>query len=264
MKKPIISILLMIFAANAFAQFPAQQRSINDIFPNISAAVKEEIFTENGYVKSSEKTNGFVILANEQSALNPQIVNMVLRGNPGYFTESILIIPVIQNSVNLLDIYNALGKIRLLKGRLYDSHTRGRPVPLFEDATRLTSERQLTPIPDPMSASTLPGTETIYVRLRDTNFGNTYYRAEIAIMGNGIRCTLTNFRSMNYLLIPVIKEEKFTAQLYFEPIQEGVLIYSVAGADISDFFASRIDINSAISKRLAVITGWAADGIKKK
>jgi hypothetical protein len=59
----------------------------------------------------------------------------------------------------------------------------------------------------------------------------------------------------------VIREGRFIAQLYFEPIQEGILIYSIAGADIPEIFASRIDMNSAISKRLAVITSWAAEGI---
>jgi hypothetical protein len=62
----------------------------------------------------------------------------------------------------------------------------------------------------------------------------------------------------------VIKEGNFTAQLYIEPIEEGILIYSIAGADISDFFASKIDMDSAIIKRLAVIVSWAADGINQK
>jgi hypothetical protein len=61
----------------------------------------------------------------------------------------------------------------------------------------------------------------------------------------------------------VIKEEKFIAQLYFELIQEGILIYSIAGADVSDFVSSRIDMSSAISKRLAVIIAWVAEGITK-
>ncbi|MDR2257702.1 MAG: hypothetical protein LBE14_00980, partial [Treponema sp.] len=63
---------------------------------------------------------------------------------------------------------------------------------------------------------------------------------------------------------PVIKEEKFIAQLYFEPITEGVLVYSIAGADVSDFVASKIHMPSAIAKRLAVIISWVVDGISQK
>jgi hypothetical protein len=41
-----------------------------------------------------------------------------------------------------------------------------------------------------------------------------------------------------------------------------MLIYSLAGTDVSDFIANRIDIPSAISKRLAVFIDWVSDGIK--
>jgi len=189
---------------------------------------------------------------------------MILRKNPGYLVESILVIPEKPGSVSLLEVYNALGKIGDLKGRLYDSHSKGRPVPLFEEATRIVSERQTSSIPDPAPSAKLPNTETVYIKLRDTNFGNTYYKGDMALVENGIRYTLTNFRTMSYLFVSVINKDKFTVQLYIEPIKEGILIYSVAGADISDFVASKIDIESAIAKRLAVITSWAVDGIKKK
>jgi hypothetical protein len=61
----------------------------------------------------------------------------------------------------------------------------------------------------------------------------------------------------------VIREEKFSAQLYFEPISEGVLIYGLAGVDVSDFVSSRIDMKSAIGKRLSVILSWITEGVKK-
>jgi hypothetical protein len=51
--------------------------------------------------------------------------------------------------------------------------------------------------------------------------------------------------------------------LYIELLNEGVLLYSIAGADISDFLATRIHIDSAITKRLDVFTAWAAEGMYK-
>jgi hypothetical protein len=80
----------------------------------------------------------------------------------------------------------------------------------------------------------------------------------------GLSYSLSNFKSLTYLLIPVIREEKFTAQLYFEPIAEGILIYGLAGADVSDFVSSRINMASAIDKRLTVIISWVAEGIARK
>jgi hypothetical protein len=259
MKKQLILCLLLFIANNIFAQ----TRSFDEIFPNLNKDIRNSVFSNSGYVKSSQKTSGFIIMGNDKnSKLDPQIVNNVLRKNPGYLVESILVVP--DSSVNLLNIYNALGNIRDLRGRLYNSATRNQAVPLFEEATRIQSNKQTNAIPDPAPSKTLPRTETVYIRLKDVNFGNTYYRGDMALVQNGLRYTLTNFRNISYLFVPVMKEEKFIAQLYFEPIQEGILIYSVAGADISDFVASKIDIDSAISKRLNVIISWAADGIRKK
>jgi hypothetical protein len=75
---------------------------------------------------------------------------------------------------------------------------------------------------------------------------------------------LTNNKNINYFFITVIKEGMFSVQLYFEVISEGVLIYSLAGADVSDFVSSRIDMPSAIYKRLAVIISWVAEGITER
>jgi len=161
-------------------------------------------------------------------------------------------------------VYNVLGNIKGLKGSLYNSHTRKKEIPLFEDATRIISDKKTTPIADPAPAVSVPAAETIYIRLKDVNFGNTYYRADMAVLKNGLRYTLSNFKNITYLLIPVIREEKFIAQLYIEPINEGVLIYSIAGTDISDFFASRVSVDSAILKRLSAITSWVAEGITSK
>jgi hypothetical protein len=164
--------------------------------------------------------------------------------------------------LNKLDAYNALGKIRDLTGRLYHSHSRNEEIPLFEDATRLESSRRNNPIQDPPPARELPLSETIYLRLKDVNFGNSYYRADISTSLHGITYNLTNYRSLSYLFFTVIREERFSAILYLEPLVEGMLVYSVAGADASNFISSRIDIPSAISKRLAVFIGWVSDNVK--
>jgi len=100
--------------------------------------------------------------------------------------------------------------------------------------------------------------------LKDANFGNSYYRGDIALFQRGLRYSLTNNKNISYFFITVIKEEKFTVQLYFEVISEGILIYSLAGADVSNFVSSRIDMSSAIGKRLAVIMSWAAEGIAQR
>ena len=261
LKFPNKSIIALFYLSSVINIY-AQTRAFNDIFPNINQNIRNAAMGPEGYVQASQRANGFQIIGDSRNCnLEQQIVNNVLARNPGYLVESISVIPGNPGFVSLLDVYNALGNIRGLSGRLYNSYTRNQEVPLFEDATRVLSEKRTTAIPDPAPARILPRAETVYIRLKDANFGNTYYRGEMALIQNGLCYTLSNFKSLSYLFVPVIREEKFIAQLYFEPIYEGLLIYSIAGADIPELFASRIHINSAISKRLAVITSWATEGI---
>jgi hypothetical protein len=176
--------------------------------------------------------------------------------------ESLLVIPYEGEPVKLLNVYNALGKIQNLKGRLYHSATRDENIPLFEEATRLKGAGRNSAVEDPPDASAIPPPETIYIRVKDVNFGNSYYRADISTTPEGLLYYLSNSKSLTYLFVPVIKEGNFITRMYFEPIAEGVLVYSIAGAEVSDFISSRIDISSAIRKRLVVILDWVIDGLK--
>jgi hypothetical protein len=96
----------------------------------------------------------------------------------------------------------------------------------------------------------------------DVNFGKCYYRAEIKSNGAGIWYTLSNFKSISYMLIPAIKPENLIIQLYLEPLDEGVLIYGLTGVSAVDLAGKHVDIPSTISKRLDVIYEWIGDNIK--
>jgi len=253
-------LLLILFPLAAETPLTAQ-RSFNEIFPGISSSVREAAFSNEGFSKSTGKVSPSALIGSGQSVIDPKIIEAVLLKQPGFLVESILVIPGKAGEYSLLDIYNALGKIRGLKGRLYRSFTRNEDVPLFEDVTRIESDKKNNSIPDPAPASKIPPSETIYMRLKDVNFGNTYYRGEITLVSRGLCYSLSNNKNISYFFMTVIKEERFNMQLYFEPIVEGVLIYALAGADVSDFVSSRVNMPSAIGKRLAVIIDWVAEGI---
>jgi hypothetical protein len=240
-----------------------EKRSFNEIFPGIAPAVRQAVFSNEGYSKSAETVSRSSLVASG-SGIDLQIIDSVFAKKPGFLVEAIKVVPDAAGRYSLLDVYNAIGNIRGLKGRPYYSFTRNEKVPLFEDVTRIAGPGKNTPVADPPAASQIPPSETIYMRLKDANFGNSYYRGDIALFQRGLRYSLTNNKNISYFLITVIKEEKFTVQLYFEAISEGILIYSLAGADVSNFVSSRVDMSSAISKRLAVIMSWAAEGITQR
>jgi hypothetical protein len=240
--------------------FSLNARSFDDIFPALGTERRTQVFAEGGIILSLGKGESLELSPAASSGID--LPSRIMQKNYAYRTESLLVVPYTGKTLSLLDAYNALGKIQNLKGKLYHSHTRDADIPLFEDATRLEGAKRTGAIPDPPDAKSIPPSETVYIKLKDVNFGNSYYKADILHDRYGITYSLSNFKTITYLLFPVMKEEKFSALLYLEPLTEGMLVYSIAGADVSDFIASKIDIPSAISKRLAVFLDWITDGIK--
>jgi hypothetical protein len=235
-------------------------RTFDEIFTGLGEAQRREIFSADGLIRSIKRNEKLEFIPAPGSRID--LAGVIGKENPSYIAESLLVIPYQGRVLDRLDIYNALGKIGDLKGRLYHSHTRNAEVALFEEATRIESERNTRAVADPPPARILPSTETVYIRLKDVNFGNSYYRGDMSVSPYGVTYNITNFRNISYLVFTVMKEGKFSAVLYMEPLAEGMLIYSMAGADASDFIAGLIDIPSAISKRLAVFIGWISDGLK--
>jgi len=256
----VIYLISVFNPSHAAAQTGAGLRSIDRIFPGLSENRKKAILGDEGLILTHKKNESLELIPARDSGIDLQ--SIVMKAKPAYLTESLLVVPYSGRVLNRLDAYNALGKIQGLKGRLYRSHSRKAEIPLFEDATRLESAKKTNAISDPPPARELPLSETVYIRLKDVNFGNSFYRGDISVNSFGVTYSLTNFKSLSYLFFTVMKEEKFSAVLYMEPLKEGMLVYSMAGADASDFIANRIDIPSAIGKRLAVFNDWISDGLK--
>jgi len=98
--------------------------------------------------------------------------------------------------------------------------------------------------------------------LRDTFFGNTYFRGTFSESRQGISYNLTNNTAVWFLVFPVMRAERFVTVLYLEPLREGMLIYGVAGIDIPEFLVTRINLASQIDVRLTIFINWLRDGIR--
>jgi hypothetical protein len=236
-----------------------QTRTFSELFPDMDDESRAAVFSRGGQTITQERSIALRLLSPALADLD--LESEIRTRNPVVLVESLLVVPRGARPVTLLDIYNALGNVRDLKGREYHSYTKNRNVPLFEDATRISDPRRREAVPDPAPASVLPARDTVYMNLRDNNFGACYYRADFSAHGQGALYSLANFRTIYYIVVPVIREDKFFAHFYIEPIAEGTLVYCLAGADVSDFVAGKVDMPSAIEKRALVIQGWVAAGL---
>jgi hypothetical protein len=260
----IKGITIKQFAYTAFLVFTAlplfaQGRSFDQAFPGISSRQKAEVFSPEGYLYSGTAAENLTIVL--RTGGNIRVHKGSLGKNPGFFVEALRVIP--RKNISLLSIYNSLERIQALKKQLYHSATKDRYVPLFENATRIEGPGKIRVLlPDPPPASTLPSLETMYVRLTDANFGNCYYEISFATNLRGILYRIQNFKTVTFGPIPVMRERTFTALLYIEPVEEGLAVYCLAGAEVSNFIAKHVDIPSALNKRMDVIIKWMLSGIR--
>jgi hypothetical protein len=250
-------ILGFTFFICGFSLF-GQLRSFSDVYPGLGAEQREKAFSPDGLNFSGKGSGGLNILP--RTSGNPEIASLITGKKPSFIVESLRVISGKQ--AGLLSIYNALGKIHSLKGKVYHSFTRDKDIPLFEDATRIESPKRMNAVNDPPPAAVVPVSETFYARLKDVNFGNCYYKIALSSNNRSILCDLGNFKTIYYGFFPVMKETNITVIFYVEPVAEGLLVYSVSSAEVSDFVAGKIDIPSALRKRLDVIIGWMLDGTR--
>jgi hypothetical protein len=260
MKKICLSVYFLAAGISLFAQL----RSLNDIYPEVSEADKAKFFSEEGNTRLIHNLNDLKFTPPVPNNFN--VLGALPAKKYSHIVESVRVVPYNGKKADLLSIYNAFCKVRNLENLLYHSFSQDKYIQLFESASLVESKkRYYTLIADPQPALSLPQTKTMYLKLKDYYYGNTYYEAGIApnvsnAPGQGLLFSLTNFRPI-YYVIPVIGEGKLLAQLYIEPVEEGILAYSASGADVSNFVAKQISIWSVIEKRLDVFLRWMLNGL---
>jgi hypothetical protein len=255
--RPVFLLAGLILTASSLFGVP---RSFTDVFPGLNDEKKRQVFSPAGYSEFNFASAGLQLVP--RSRPGAAIAAPVLNRRSSFFIENLLVCPYSPRYSGLITIYNALGKVRSLGGRIHRDQTE-KEGPAFKETTRIESPQKNTPLPDPGPALQIPSAETIYMRLKDEDFGNTYYRAELTATEDALFYTLVNFKTIYAVIFPVIKEDKLIAQLYIEPLAEGILIYSIVGAEVSDMVLSKTDVLSGVlSRRVEIIIDWIIDGIK--
>jgi len=248
---------IIFFLVPVFCLF-SQPRRFAELYPAINAEQRSGAFSSEGYLYYGDKSENLTLIP--QSGRTLPISKASLGQKPGFFVEALKIVP--RKNIGLVNIFNALEKIRDLKGRTYYSSTSKKNLVLFSDAVRVEGPEKINVLlPDPPPAGSVPSIKTMYTRLTDVRFGNCYFDITLQSDQQGIKYTITNFKALTYGPIPVVKERVMTVLIYIEPVEEGLVLYALAGAEVSDFIAKYVDIPSALNKRMEIFIGWLLDGI---
>jgi hypothetical protein len=235
-----------------------ETRTFNEIFPNFSQSQKRFVMTT-GLRFAFEKNESPTLVPDPKSGIN--LLSKVMSKKPSHIIEALVVVPYNKRELDILDIYNALGRVKNIQDQLIV--IREKEYKLFTDTTRLESAQVRKPIPDPPYSDTLPYTETMHLRLVDYSMGDFYLRGDITISLYGLTYSLTNFRDVSYSIFRIMKSETFIAIIYLEPVKEGVLIYSMSGIYIPSFVANRINLTSSMNYRITILINWLTDGFRK-
>ena len=255
---------LIIFSGLSFpspaASDDSSLRTLNELFPGLASDQMGMVLSDTGLKNVFSKNEKPLFVPASNSGVN--LLSSIMEKTPTVLVEALFMVPYNNRQLNKLDAYNAIGKIRNISSYLVYSPSREKHVPLFEESTRLENANRNRPIPDPPSAAMLPSTETMYVCLKDTFFGNTYFRGDFSEGRYGITYNMANNTAIRFLIFPVMPAEKFAAILYLEPLVEGMLIYGVAGIDVPEFLTSRVNLALQIDRRVTVLINWLSDSLK--
>jgi len=252
---------LLLFEANPFvieASPVYEIRSFEQLFPDLSESQKAQVMSGRGLRHSMENNESPALIPAKNSGIN--IINTVMKKSPSHIIEALVIIPYRNRELEILDIYNALSRIENLKDQTY--HVNGNDYNIFQDSTRLDGPASKKPINDPPPAQDLPYAETMYIRLTDSFMGELFVRGDLTMSLYGITYNMTNFTDIRYSIFRIMKAERYITVIYLEPVNEGVLIYSISGLYLPSFIARRVNLTSSINNRITALVNWITDGLR--
>jgi hypothetical protein len=235
-------------------------RSLDTIFPNLSRIQRSMVMSKEGLRRSFVKDEPAALTPNPDLGID--LLGSIIKKNPSHLIEALAVVPYDEREYDLLDIYNALGRIEKIKD--YPAAVNANTLYIFTESTRIESARNRRAAPDPLPAVTLPFSQTMYLRLKEINFGNLFIRADISISMYGITYSMTNFTDVRYYLVPMMKAERFVTIIYLEPVKEGILIYSMTGFYLPGFIADRVNLTPNINRRIAIFINWITDGLREQ
>ncbi|MDR0322494.1 MAG: hypothetical protein LBI28_13420 [Treponema sp.] len=259
---PFLDDDLLFFEAIplVFEAPPVYTRSFDEIFPDISRRQRRMIMSNIGLRNSFGKNDSPTLIPASNSGIN--LIRSVMQKDPSHVVELLMVVPYNNGrELDMLDIYNALGSTESIKDQSMTIN--GRDIHFFVESTRLESARNRRSVSDPPQASFLPFSETMYLRLKEVYFGNLFLRGDISISMYGITYTMTNFTDIRYLLLPIMRAERLSIQLYIEPVKEGVLVYCMSGFYLPGFIAN-VDLSSSINIRMSVLINWLVDSLRRQ
>lgn len=243
-------LLLTAISATGFANIPLRE-ALAGINPGIIEALEAdgEVFV---YDRKNEGLR-FV----PETPFTTDTILLVSQMDTNVLSEALYLIPYTEEYDGLnLEMYNMLRHVRKIEDVKYFSHRRDAVVNLFEDVYRTEEPSSRKSIPDD-SVDVIPPEETLYLHMKEVNFGSAHYRMNLESTEGMLKVNLVN-TSVIRKFVKVLDRENMNLQLVIIPVDEGFLIHGICALKVhnKDFIQGKLDTYSAFYRRLYALEVW--------
>jgi hypothetical protein len=160
-------------------------------------------------------------------------------------------------------VYNELLAVSTLKGLQYFSRRRGKMHTLYDLSFVIDSPESNTPLPDP-NYQTIPGELNLFVRQKDSTFGNNVYSFKYTSAGTSgggdsaamFLISQRNVTKMDLLLVPVVSENNLRSYVALIDAGPYFVIYAASIVNVSLLPGLKDQISSSINNRTLALLSW--------
>ncbi len=230
--------------------------SIDSSLQGIEPEIIDLLKTDEEVFRYDYQGNGIRFLP--ENPFSGDTIRLVLNMEPNVLSEALYLIPYTDEIKDMnLAMYNMIRQVRNIENVTYFSATRNAEVALFEDVYRVESMKNKRSVLPDDTVDTIPETESLFLYMKEVNFGSAYYRLDLELREDVLRLNLVNTSTIRKF-VKVLDEEAMNLQLLIIPTDEGFLVHGLCTLDVhnKDFVQGLLDTYSAFYKRLYALETW--------
>jgi hypothetical protein len=256
----IIAILVSLAALS----LAAQQPSLDDVLPSISAADRSSLLTNGELLRFHAEGMSPGLLPN--TSLTATVARRLISGDlnigiEGLFFTSADVLPSLFKSMPAdereLILYNILRSVSTLQGLEYYSASRGEMRLLFEESWAISDpNNSKEALADPL-VTAIPPRDSFFIHQKDKSFGNNQSEMTFLAESNVFASDVINLSTMRYKgIIKVVDSGNMQVHLIVVPVEEGLLMYGTMSAQTRNVKSFIDRARDSFTNRVIALTGW--------
>jgi len=248
--KSISSLILLILPAMSLSAL-----DLDTALAGLPPAAIEALKSDGEVFRLDREHRGIMLLPDNPMAQNIRLRTAELE--PDVFTEGLYLIPYPEGKDSVdLEIYNLTRTVSAISEVIYLSSRKKDYVPLFDNVYAVSDPKKKRRMEDPL-VNAIPGEDTVYLHMKETNLGNALYQVDYLWDGEDLGFFMENLGALRFL-IKVVDRNNMQISMVFMPTEEGFLVYGSCGVQLSNSKTvfNMMDPYTGFYRRLYAMETW--------